>query len=234
MTFATYLINLDDRVDRLDEARAHLEKSNLQYVRISAVSQNPSIKSDFLTPTVYACWQSHLKTYSRFLESDYKYALIFEDDLVIKRDFNIDRYISIAEDLDLDLLQLGFLLPGLFNRIRWVYEEIEKCFFFGLSLISYLKPFRKLQGRMRVIEALTLRFHITNSSFLPGTHAYLIRRNFAQSILKEDPGVLSADEFFISLSKMRSFRMARLSRSVISQSKSLPSITSRYKSWGKR
>lgn len=233
MNFGTYLINLDHREDRLAQAQAELAAAKLSYTRVSAVTQNPSIDSAFLTPSVYACWQSHLKTYALFLESNHEYALIVEDDLEIRTGAKFDNYVTVAKDLNLDLLQIGFLLPGLFNRIRWMYEEIEKYMFFCISVMSRFKPFMNLKGRMRVEEAFSFKLGLTKASFMPGTHAYIIGRKLAQAILEENPRVLSADEFFISLAKMRSFQIARLSLSVVSQNDSEPSITSRYKSWEK-
>ena len=233
MTSTIYLINLDERKDRLQESVLQFEKADLVFNRISAEKPCAAFANEFLTPTVDACWRSHLKTYQQFLETDYEYALILEDDFVINKKIDLEFYIKQMRISHLDLLQIGYLLPGLMNKIRWLFEEIEKIFFRILYLVSRVKPMHGLTSRMRVHEAGSANSEFTLSSFLPGTHAYIINRKLAKSILGANSFVLSADEFFIALAKMRSHRICRLTFSVISQSNSKPSIEDRFVGWGR-
>ena len=228
MKIGLFLINLDDRRDRLDSSTKQMEELRLQFTRVSAVSAKSVEASVFLTAPVLACWKSHLKAYSMLIDSDFEYALILEDDFLIN---NPKKFVRLLESIDLekcDLLQLGFLLPGFFIRIRWIFEELEKLIFSLLGFVSKTVGIRSVSQRLRVNEARSASIRFTQSSFLPGTHAYLINREMASILISVDSPQLSADEFFISLSKMRSYRISRIWRSLVKQSNSTPSINSRF------
>jgi GR25 family glycosyltransferase involved in LPS biosynthesis len=228
MKIGIFLINLDDRRDRLDSATKQLNEIDLKFTRVSAVSSRDVEENLFLTEPVLACWKSHIKTYSRLIASDLEYALVLEDDFLIK---NPKKFSSFLESLymeQFDLLQIGFLLPGMFNRMRWIFEELEKLIFYSLGFISRNLGLKSLSQRLRIAEARSVSVRFTQSSFLPGTHAYLINRKMALALMSLDSPQFSADEFFIALSKMRSFKMARFWRSLITQSNSAPSINDRF------
>ena len=228
MKIGVFLINLDDREDRLEASTRQLQELKLQFTRVSAVSAKSVEESAFLTAPVLACWKSHLKTYSMLIESDLEFALVFEDDFLIKKPKTFIGLLGSLESEKHDLLQLGFLLPGFFTRFRWLFEEIEKLTFFALGYIFKSSRLVTFSKRLRIVEVKSLALKFTKSSFLPGTHAYLINRKMALTLLALDSPQLSADEFFLALSKMRSFRMARYWRSLIAQSKSKPSINERF------
>lgn len=228
MNVGVFLINLDDRKDRLESSTKQLEELGLQFTRIPAVSYNEVGESMFLTAPVLACWKSHLKSYSTLIASDFDYALVLEDDFSISSPNRFSDFLSNLELEKYDLLQVGFLLPGLFNRLRWFYEELEKLFFYTLGLFSKSVGLKSLSKKLRIEEARSASVKFTQSSFLPGTHAYLISREMALSLTDLDSPQLSADEFLIALSKMRSFRMSRYWRSLITQSNSAPSINNRF------
>jgi len=223
-----FLINLDDRNDRLDSSTKQLNEIGLEFIRVSAVPSKDVDESIFLTDSVFACWKSHLKTYSMFVESDLEYALVLEDDFLFKNPKKFSKFLTSLETERHDLLQIGFVLPGIFNRLRWIFEEIEKLIFYFLGFVSKIIGLKSLSKRLRIAEASNLTLGYTQSSFLPGTHAYLINKKMASTLVSLDSPQFSADEFFIALSKMRSFRMARLWRSLITQSNSAPSINNRF------
>ena len=228
MKFGIFLINLDDRKDRLDSSTKQLNEMDLQFVRVSAVPSADVEVSIFLTDPVLACWKSHIKTYSILIESEVEYALILEDDFLIKNPKKFSRFLQSLETESSDLLQIGFLLPGVFSRLRWIFEELEKVIFYSLGVVSRIIGLKSLSNRLRVAEASSASVRYTQSSFLPGTHAYLINRKMASALVSLDSPQFSADEFFIALSKMRSFKMARLWRSLVTQSNSAPSISHRF------
>ena len=228
MKIGIFLINLDDRNDRLDSSTRQLNEIGLEFIRVSAVPSKDVEESIFLTDSVFACWKSHLKTYSMLVESDLEYALILEDDFLFKNPKKFPKFLTSLETERHDLLQIGFIFPGIFNRIRWVFEEIEKVVFYSLGFVSKIIGLKSLSKRLRIAEASNVSLRFTPSSFLPGTHAYLINRKMASTLVSLDSPQFSADEFFIALSKMRSFRMARFWRSLITQSNSAPSINNRF------
>lgn len=228
MKVGIFLINLDDRTDRLESSTKQLKAVDLQFTRIPAVSFTEVEGSMFLTAPVLACWKSHLKTYSALIASEFDYALVLEDDFSIYRPKKFSKFLSDLEIRKYDLLQIGFLLPGLLNRLRWVYEELEKICFYALGLFSRSVGLKSFSKRLRIVEARSVSLKFTQSSFMPGTHAYLISRNMALTLTNLETPQLSADEFLIALSKMRSFRMTRFWRSVITQNNSAPSINNRF------
>lgn len=224
-----YLINLESRPDRLATATNQLNKLKLDFQRIQAVDGSGLPSNRFLTSNVFACWQSHILTFEAFLRSEAKYALILEDDFVILQPSSFDRNMNKWTSLEFDLLQIGFLVPGFYNKFRMVFEEIEKLFFKLLSKIAVITKLHSISSRLRVREAGTTPFWMTASSFLPGTHAYLISRSLASAIVTEGASNLSADEYFIALAKMRSFKIGRLWKSRVGQNGSQPSIQQRFK-----
>lgn len=228
MKVGIFLINLDDRTDRLESSTKQLKAMGLQSTRISAVSFTEVEGSMFLTPPVLACWKSHLKTYSALIASDFDYALVLEDDFLIIKPKRFSRLLQSRQIEKHDLMQIGFLLPGMFNRLRWCFEELEKIVFYTFGHFSKTIGLKSFLPRLRIAEANYSSLRYTQSSFLPGTHAYLINKKMAAALIQLDSSHLSADEFFIALSKMRSFRMARVWRSLITQSNSAPSINVRF------
>ena len=228
MKVGIFLINLGDRTDRLESSTKQLKAVGLQFTRIPAVSFTEVEGSMFLTAPVLACWKSHLKAYSALIASNFDYALFLEDDFSIYSPKRFQKFLNNLELEKYDLLQIGFLLPGLFNRLRWFYEELEKLFFYTLGFFAARVGLKSLSNRLRIAESRSASIKFTQSSFLPGTHAYLISKTMALSLVDLDSPQLSADEFLIALSKMRAFRMSRFWRSVITQSNSAPSINSRF------
>ncbi len=228
MKIGVFLINLDERNDRLQSSTKQLNAVGLEFTRLPAVSFTEVERSKFLTAPVLACWKSHLKAYSSLIASDFDYALVLEDDFSIYRPKRFQKFLNNLELEKYDLLQIGFLLPGLLNRLRWTYEELEKLFFYALGFIAASVGLKSLSNRLRVTESRSASLKFTQSSFMPGTHAYLISRNMALTLTNLETPQLSADEFLIALSKMRSFRMSRFWRSVITQNNSAPSINNRF------
>jgi len=233
MTYSIYLINLDYRSDRLDNSLRQLNMEGLTFARISAVDGRNLKENMFQTPTVLACWQSHLLAYEALLASKSSFALILEDDFQINRKYCLNKNIEKWISLNFDLLQVGFLTIGVFNKMRWVFEETQKLSFRLIGLLAKIFRMKTISSRLRVREALDSNSSITVSSFFPGTHAYIISRKLAGAILSEGANNLSADEYFIALSKMRAFDIGRLWKSRIGQNGSDPSILRRFVSEGK-
>jgi GR25 family glycosyltransferase involved in LPS biosynthesis len=223
-----YLINLDGRPDRLETSKKQLQNLGLVFQRISAIDGKNIHGNSFLTSNVLACWQSHLLAYETFLASDANYALILEDDFEICKPSKFEKNLQKWSSVEYDLVQIGFLVPGFYNKFKYIFEEIEKGFFNLLSKFFSLMKFHSLGSRLRISEASTTPIWMTASSFLPGTHAYLISRSLAEAIVMEGASNLSADEYFIALSKMRSFKIGRLWKSHVEQNGSEPSIQIRF------
>jgi GR25 family glycosyltransferase involved in LPS biosynthesis len=224
-----YLINLDSRPDRLETSTKQLRNLGIDFHRISAIDGKGLPGNRFLTSNVLACWQSHLLAYKTFLSTNAEYALILEDDFEILETSQFESNLIKLSSSGYDLVQIGFLLPGFYNKFRFLFEEIEKLTFKILGRVAALLKYQSLNSRLRVREASSTAIWMTASSFLPGTHAYLISRSLAEAIIMEGASNLSADEYFISLAKMRSFKIGRLWKSQVRQNSSQPSIQQRFK-----
>jgi GR25 family glycosyltransferase involved in LPS biosynthesis len=227
-----YLINLESRKDRLEASKVHLNKLERDYTPVIAVdSKNISDADSLVTTGVKACWESHKKCFQLLVTSDENYAVIFEDDIEIQNAKEINLVIDKAIDLKVDLLQLGFLTPGLQAKLLNSYFLFESSIFRSIGSFASLTPFGKsLNSRLRVKTYSAAPQKFLPDLFFPGTHAYLISKEMAREILKlNTPQFLSADDFFTALARMRSFRMFRSRSSLVTQSNSSPSIVSRFK-----
>jgi GR25 family glycosyltransferase involved in LPS biosynthesis len=226
-----FLINLDARTDRLYASKNQLLKLGREFTRVTAVdAKDVSDKDAVVTSGVKACWESHRKCFEFLVESNDNYALIFEDDIEINDVKQIESHISKAIEQQADLLQIGFLTPGLQNKLLNLYCLAESIFFRNINRFSFLfPPSLGVKSRLRVRIYKKAPKIFLPDIFFPGTHAYLISKNLAGQILKLNaPQFLSADDFFTALAGMRSFRIFRSIRSLASQSDSSPSISSRF------
>lgn len=229
----TYLINLANRTDRLESSRIQLSKVDSAFVRIEAVfiSPNANEASTLVTNGVKGCWESHRKCFVEFLKTEEEFALICEDDLEITRLEAFYQAMNWGISNQVDLIQLGFLVQGIRNRVTYSIDALEQLAFkaiYKLSKISNTK-FSSFNNKLRVRRYGLTSFKYVPDSFLPGTHCYIISRRMAQSVLSlNSPQFLSADDFFIALSKMRSFDMYRIRKSAVKQNNSVASIDDRF------
>lgn len=229
----TYLINLASRPDRLQTASVQVNQLDPFFVRIDGVffqASEPE-QDKLVTHGVKGCWESHKKCYLDFLNSEEKFALICEDDLEISHLDSLTEAIKWGIHNQVDLVQLGFLLQGIRNRLTFSLDKIEQVLFkalYSLSKVRFMTSFA-LAGRLRVDRYGNTPFAYIPDSFLPGTHCYLISREMIESVISlNSPQFLSADDFFIALSKMRSFDMYRVRKSTVTQNNSTPSIDTRF------
>jgi GR25 family glycosyltransferase involved in LPS biosynthesis len=87
------------------------------------------------------------------------------------------------------------------------------------QLNLYLLNERALRGRLGSRRALI--YH----SFEPGTHCYVISKEFARVVTSiNNPTYLGADLMFMAVAKSRNFNMIRISKSQVDQSNSPSSI----------
>lgn len=91
-----YVINLDKDTDRLERFDAQMKEFGINYTRIPAVlgstlGESPQITAfcnRFCTDGVRGCALSHQNIWADMVKNSYKNVLIFEDDVVLKPDFN--------------------------------------------------------------------------------------------------------------------------------------------------
>ena len=128
-----YLVNLDKSTDRLENIKPLIEKLDYPYERISAV-YGKELSQDYIksvtNPEKYkilmhneigvgtiGCFLSHIKLWTKFLQSSHSYALVLEDDVEFEpRKLNtlINLLINNSTDWDLvniDVNRYGFVKP---------------------------------------------------------------------------------------------------------------------------
>lgn len=121
MKLQTYLINLDRAKERLVLMENEFLKSEISFIRISAVdarnldkkTYNISNKYDRnLVPGEIGCYLSHIRALEKFLNSENEFALIIEDDAILSDNFKetieiaISNYTKLAIKHQWDVLKL--------------------------------------------------------------------------------------------------------------------------------
>ncbi len=215
-----YVINLDRDVDRWESVLEESVHGFLETHRVQAIDARDLPTQDFVAPGVHAAWLSHIKAMKAFLESGAEFALIAEDDFHIKKPSNLNSLIETLSILDWDMVQFGFLKPGIDTRIKIRIAHTDNKVFNFLGKLSQIPGFtgRKFSSRMRVKQSLTTPKGFVIDDCQPGAHFYLVRRSFCQSISAlNDPQFLSIDDFYTALSRMRTFRMLRVKRNLVTQ-----------------
>ena len=217
-----YVINLDRQPERLVSVDSELKRSGLTYQRISAVDMNDltSEPSDLVTLGVKACWQSHVKAFQLISQGEEPYALILEDDASVLNVQKLDYLLSNFKFHEWDLVQLGYISPGIYNKLKHAFTTSESAFFNFLSKLAELSSLfeKRIGSRLRVIEAKNNPKGFISFDFMPGTHAYVVSKKMASILIDlNNPQFLSADDFFTALVRMRSFKSLRVRRALITQ-----------------
>jgi GR25 family glycosyltransferase involved in LPS biosynthesis len=229
-----YLINLDDRLDRLQSASTQLAGLGIGYKRVSAVKPENDFntKYPYVAPQVAAIWLSHLKALSLFLDSKNELCLVLEDDFVFKKPkIGLPVVYNLAKDYD--LLQIGFLRTGFLDWLNFKAINIQDLALKFLNRYSkYSLPFSRILNEKFLIYSQDFTsIGVVINDFRAGAHGYLISRKFALEVLEfNDPVLFSADQFFMSLATMKSFRIARLRKSIVGQDSSPSSVSFRFTS----
>ena len=120
-----YLINLDRSTERLAQFRQQTDALNLEFTRIAAVDgalHFPQGQTDHryyrpLAPSEMGCYTSHVQTLNLFIESDFDFAIILEDDCIIQNIFLncIEEAIEKHAEVSWDVLKLQGKKKGLIH-----------------------------------------------------------------------------------------------------------------------
>lgn len=216
------VINMDSQIDRWQSCLLQGDKFGLNLTRISAVT--PSLLANasqhYVTDGVRAVWGSHLQCMYYLLNTSFEHALIMEDDFKILNFKKLESYLQNPRVLTYDLVQFGYLKPGLDTRVKIFIANMETRIFRFISLISGfpILSSRKFRARLRVREAKELPWGFTADDFQPGAHCYLVSREMAKAVIKlNNPQFLCIDDFFTAFSQMRSFKTMRSRKSLVAQ-----------------
>jgi len=215
-----YVINLARDIDRWESVLLETAGAQFDMIRIDAVNANELGQQDFVSSGVNAAWLSHLKAMRTFLESGAQFALIAEDDFHIINYAELKSRIADLRLQEWDLVQLGFLKPGLDTRMKIFFANVENFVFRLLGRVSSMLFFSKMRfsSRMRVSQSLGIPKGYVLDDCQPGAHFYLVGRSFCEAIIQlNNPQFLSIDDFYTALSRMRTFRMLRSKRNLSTQ-----------------
>ena len=215
-----YVINLARDTERWSSVLTESESLPFKIHRVDAINAKDLPYQNLVSPGVNAAWLSHLKAMQTFLDSDREFALIAEDDFHIENRIKLVKIIENLKIKDWDFIQFGFLKPGIDTRIKIRIANTDNLVFKILGGFSQLKWLSSLgfASRMRVKQSLSTPNGFVLDDCQPGAHFYLVGRTFCESILSiNNPQFLSIDDFYTALSRMRTFKMLRVKRSLVSQ-----------------
>lgn len=226
-----YVINLNARTDRWGSVQRQWEKQDIPLTRIEAIESN-SISLDkriFLPAPVVANWHSQKLVFSEFLATSESFALVFEDDFLI-RNTNLQKIAMKFEAHEFDFLQLGFLRNSYLDYLNVLITNLRDLFLKLLNRASNnFGVLRSFSRRLLVAEQTRVPFSIVLNDARAGSHAYLISRKFAETMLSvNEPAFLATDGLFIAIANLRFLKMGRMRSNLIRQSNSPSSITSRF------
>ena len=227
-----FLINLDRRPDRWDEFTKKSSALEIPIERFSAVDGQALAESELRSPaSIAACWMSHQEVARKFLESGAEYCLVLEDDLALTQGtIGALNELWNSDFQDLDLLQIGFCVSHnrLSNRVVYKRQIGVTVFLRNLRLLQIPLTRQALKSaygyKIRYLE--NIQLIVAENSFELGTHAYLISRKFAKTMISFNlPVYLPADLAMMEIVKTAKFQSFRLIQSLIDQSESPSSIS---------
>jgi GR25 family glycosyltransferase involved in LPS biosynthesis len=232
-SLTAYVINLAHRTDRWHDVECQRSSLGVSIIRVEAVDQDLKELSDltFAAKGVAATWLSHQKAAAEFLKTDSQFAMILEDDFLLLRKFKVPS-LELLANLEADFVQLGYLRVTPWENFDVTISNIRDRV---LRVINWITKSRwgsmsKLQKRLLIQERVGVPTDLVPVDIRPGGHCYVISRRMGEAMQElNNPIIFSADELFVSISKMRAFRMFRMRKSLVRQSNSVTSVSSRFK-----
>ena len=225
-----FVISLPNATDRLSLISSRLDLLGLKFevVRGSVPADLNTPKISNITPTSDAVWHSH-RACAKLVAENNKPALILEDDAVLR--VKKDDLLKMLEDLEehnLDLIQVGFLTLNIFDGISILARNLYSFFVRNtiFANVFWIFGLKEVQRSKRQFWRKKIPSQYVVNDVRYGGQAYFISPRFASVVLELNrPTFLSLDDFFVSLSKMKSFRMVRLKHSKARQFGNLSSFS---------
>lgn len=231
--FQTLVINVKSRNDRRIAMSSRLETKGMQFKIIEAVESGKSShdETQFLTETARAVWLSHLKCLEAAALNNTP-TLILEDDAILNFEVSqIENVSSIMTSHEIDFVQIGYLKINLAESVSIRLRNLYGFFTRNALAADFFKLFGfKEVGRAKNQSwrtNLPTSFVVNDVRF--GAHCYLVSPRFAGQILAlNSPAFLPADDFYVALSRAKSFKMIRLKKSFSQQDGSASSFSKRF------
>jgi GR25 family glycosyltransferase involved in LPS biosynthesis len=219
------------RADRWQEVLKQRNKIDFEIVRIFAVEHDLiDAKTEvFATLPIISIWKSHQTAMQHFLKSKDSHAIILEDDFNLSDNLNLLlKQINLSEDMD--FVQLGYLYTSPVQYFSVKTMNFINSILRLLGLLAKLNFIgaRFLQDKKLIQDNKNLPFILVPNDIRAGAHAYVISRRFAlASQCFNSPVHLSTDGLYMALGWTRTFRMYRMRKNFIKQSKLFSSVTDR-------
>lgn len=117
-----YIINLDQRVDRLEETIKVISQLDIDTGKVERISAIEEKKG------ALGCSKSHCLALETFIQSGLSYALILEDDFTY---FDRTQILNVMnkihhEQVDFDVIQIAYNNTGLFYATPTKWENLQK------------------------------------------------------------------------------------------------------------
>lgn len=149
----TLVINLDRSTDRLAHCQSQFERLHIGFERVQAVDgrtlsreviDSIYLRKDWPKPTdsEFACFMSHRKCWELLANSDEKYAVIFEDDIIL-----VENAINFLENID------------------WIPEDIDILRLETFKMEVYYKRWDKIPVKDRHLMQATT-FHVGTGGYI--------------------------------------------------------------------
>lgn len=219
------------RADRWQEVLKQGNKIDLEIVRVIALEHDLiEAKTEvFATLPIVSIWKSHQKAMQLFLKSKDSHAIIFEDDFNLTKNLNfLIKQICLVADMD--FVQLGYLYTSPMQYLSVKTINFTNSILRLLGLLARLNfiGVRFLRDKKLIQDNKNLPFILVPNDIRAGAHAYVISRRFATAAqFFNFPVHLSTDGLYMALGWTRTFKMYRVRKNFIYQTKSPSSVTHR-------
>ena len=219
------VINLERDIERWKSVSRQQLEFGLRITRVPAVTIDDVTEDEtrYVTKGVRAVWRSHMRCMNYLLSSESSFIVIAEDDFEIRNSKKLSEVLIDSRIYEFDVVQLGWVVPGLRARFSILYTDLEhKVFRIVHHFLRVFFPKSSHLKRLRVQRSGRAPRGFIPDNFLPGGQFYLISKKFALSIQElNDPQFLATDDAYMALAKMRNFSFIRSKDNLVRQ-KSFP------------
>jgi GR25 family glycosyltransferase involved in LPS biosynthesis len=227
------VINVASNAERRNVISDKLGLAGIEFRIVPAVTTDtvnlPNLGN--MNLTAVAVWQSHLNCLKDSAKND-AYTLILEDDATIGFESTyLTEAVSLMSEYKIDFLQIGYLKINVFQFFSILMRNLYNFFVSKGLFVQFFSRFGlnevKRAKNQKWLKRIPSNYVLNDIRY--GAHCYVVSPSFSAAAAKlNNPPFLSADDFYVSLGKMKSFRMFRLSKSLSKQGHFISSFIKRY------
>lgn len=214
------IINLRGAVDRRLFAWENVSKLQVNAVVLNAVEAYSISENLYfnVTKSAQACFESHRLTWQYVIEENLDVALVCEDDFFPTNNLDLESILVGFEQLDWDIVQIGFLKIGVNAKIEVFLKNIQaKLFKIIGKFINRLSASSTLLERKRIKEGYSSPNGFVYGDFQSGSHAYLVSQKGAEKLLSLPTNIMPVDAVLHILAECNSINSFRSTKSFVQQ-----------------